>query len=63
MAIIHFIPENKTVSVADGTNLLEAARKADVLIDAPCDGTGTCGKWSGDPAVGHHRCRKPRTIG
>jgi uncharacterized 2Fe-2S/4Fe-4S cluster protein (DUF4445 family) len=44
MAIIHFIPENKTVSVADGTNLLEAARKADVLIDAPCDGTGTCGK-------------------
>ena len=44
MAIIHFIPGNKTVAVADGTNLLEAARKADVLIDAPCDGTGTCGK-------------------
>ena len=44
MATIHFIPGEKTVSVADGTNLLEAARKAGVFIAAPCDGSGTCGK-------------------
>jgi uncharacterized 2Fe-2S/4Fe-4S cluster protein (DUF4445 family) len=44
MAMIHFIPGDKTVSVTDGTNLLEAARKADVFIAAPCDGSGTCGK-------------------
>ena len=44
MATIHFIPGNQTIAVADGTNLLEAARKADVLIAAPCDGSGTCGK-------------------
>jgi len=44
VATIHFIPGEKTVSVADGTNLLEAARKAGVFIAAPCDGSGTCGK-------------------
>jgi ferredoxin len=44
MATIHFIPGDKTISVADGTNLLEAARNADVFIAAPCDGSGTCGK-------------------
>jgi uncharacterized 2Fe-2S/4Fe-4S cluster protein (DUF4445 family) len=44
VATIHFIPGDKTVSVADGTNLLEAARKAGVFIAAPCDGSGTCGK-------------------
>jgi len=44
MATIHFIPGDKTISVADGTNLLEVARNADVFIAAPCDGLGTCGK-------------------
>jgi uncharacterized 2Fe-2S/4Fe-4S cluster protein (DUF4445 family) len=44
MAAIRFIPEDKVVTVADGTNLLEAVRKAGVFIAAPCDGSGTCGK-------------------
>jgi uncharacterized 2Fe-2S/4Fe-4S cluster protein (DUF4445 family) len=44
MATIHFILENQAVSVADGTNLLAAARLAGVWIAAPCDGSGTCGK-------------------
>jgi uncharacterized 2Fe-2S/4Fe-4S cluster protein (DUF4445 family) len=44
MATIHFLPGRKTLSVADGTNLLDAARKAAVSLDAPCDGSGTCGK-------------------
>ena len=25
-------------------NLLEAARKAGIMIDTPCNGNGTCGK-------------------
>ncbi len=30
--------------VNDGDNLLEAARRANVAIDAPCSGNGACGK-------------------
>jgi uncharacterized 2Fe-2S/4Fe-4S cluster protein (DUF4445 family) len=44
MATIQFLPENKTIVVDNGTNILLAARKAGVIVDAPCDGTGTCGK-------------------
>ncbi len=32
------------VAVTAGENLLEAARKANVAIDAPCSGNGSCGK-------------------
>jgi uncharacterized 2Fe-2S/4Fe-4S cluster protein (DUF4445 family) len=32
------------VSVPEGVSLLEAARQADVAVDAPCSGNGTCGK-------------------
>ncbi|AIS53124.1 2Fe-2S ferredoxin [Thermoanaerobacter kivui] len=39
-----FKPSNKSISVTKGTNLLEAARKAGVFIDAPCGGKGRCGK-------------------
>ena len=28
----------------DGENLLELARRANVAIDAPCSGNGSCGK-------------------
>ena len=28
----------------EGDNLLEAARRANVAIDAPCSGNGACGK-------------------
>ncbi len=31
-------------SVQDGLSLLEAARAANVAIDAPCSGNGSCGK-------------------
>jgi uncharacterized 2Fe-2S/4Fe-4S cluster protein (DUF4445 family) len=44
MAAIRFIPDDKIVTVTDGTNLLEAARQAGAFIAAPCDGSGTCGK-------------------
>ena len=44
MATIHFIPEEKTDFVADGTNLLTAMQQTGVSIAAPCNGSGTCGK-------------------
>jgi uncharacterized 2Fe-2S/4Fe-4S cluster protein (DUF4445 family) len=34
----------RTLSVPRGESLLDAAKKADVAIDAPCSGNGTCGK-------------------
>ena len=41
---VTFQPENKTVQVAPGSTLLEAAQKADVHINASCNGKGACGK-------------------
>jgi len=38
------LPENITVQVAKGTNLLLAAKEAGVDIGSPCGGHGTCGK-------------------
>ena len=32
------------VSAEAGDNLLEVAQAAGVAVDAPCSGTGTCGK-------------------
>ena len=36
--------EKMTVSTMVGENLLETARKSNVVIDAPCSGNGSCGK-------------------
>lgn len=36
--------EKVTVSTMAGENLLETARKSNVVIDAPCSGNGSCGK-------------------
>lgn len=44
MPIVTFLPKNKSVEVPDGTELLEAAKKAKVEIESPCGGNGTCGK-------------------
>lgn len=42
--LVKFIPDNVTVSVEDGTNILDAQIKAGLVPDAPCGGKGTCGK-------------------
>ena len=42
--IIQFMPGGQTVTVAEGTNLLDAARSAGLTPNAPCGGKGTCGK-------------------
>ena len=36
--------EDVTIFAADGEDLLDLARKANVAIDAPCSGNGSCGK-------------------
>lgn len=44
MPVVLFQPSGKTVDVPPGTELLDAAKKADVHIDSPCGGKGACGK-------------------
>jgi uncharacterized 2Fe-2S/4Fe-4S cluster protein (DUF4445 family) len=39
-----FEPGHQSIQVPEGTNLLEAAQKADVYINASCSGKGACGK-------------------
>jgi uncharacterized 2Fe-2S/4Fe-4S cluster protein (DUF4445 family) len=41
---IHFLPDDRSVTVAAGTTLLEAAREAGVYVGAICSGEGLCGK-------------------
>ncbi len=39
-----FNPDQKEISVAKGTTLLEASRLAEVHLNASCNGNGSCGK-------------------
>jgi uncharacterized 2Fe-2S/4Fe-4S cluster protein (DUF4445 family) len=41
---VHFLPEDITVSVPDGTTILEAAHVAGLYVNSVCGGEGTCGK-------------------
>lgn len=41
---VTFMPDNVSVAVNKGTNLLDAARDAGIEIGSPCGGNGTCGK-------------------
>ena len=42
--VVIFEPEEKKVAVSAGTNLLQASQKADIYINASCNGKGSCGK-------------------
>ena len=44
MAKVVFRPSGKTIECEIGDNLLEVARRADVYIEAPCNGSKSCGK-------------------
>jgi uncharacterized 2Fe-2S/4Fe-4S cluster protein (DUF4445 family) len=44
MARVTFLPGNHTAEIAAGLTILEAARIAGVVVESPCNGTGTCGK-------------------
>ena len=41
---VRFTPFDKTVEVESGTNLLEAAGKAGIVINSVCGGDGICGR-------------------
>lgn len=41
---VRVLPVDRTLTVAEGTSLLQALQKADLRTDAPCGGQGTCGK-------------------
>lgn len=44
MGQVTFIREKKTITVPDGTTVLEAQIQAGLFPDAPCGGQGKCGK-------------------
>ncbi|MFD3155773.1 corrinoid activation/regeneration protein AcsV [Haloimpatiens sp. FM7330] len=44
MLKVKFISHDKEIEVEKGENLLKVIRKADIFIDAPCNGNGSCGK-------------------
>ena len=39
-----FQPDDVRINVSKGTNLLETAKKADIYVNASCNGQGSCGK-------------------
>lgn len=44
MVKVNFISEGIITTINKGVTILEAARKAGVMIEAPCNAAGTCGK-------------------
>ena len=40
---VTFEPEGRTLRVAEGRTVLEAAREAGIPLNSPCGGSGTCG--------------------
>jgi uncharacterized 2Fe-2S/4Fe-4S cluster protein (DUF4445 family) len=44
MPVVTFQPSGKSASMDPGTELLDAAKLANVEIATPCGGKGTCGK-------------------
>ena len=62
MKTIQFLPDKVTIEVEEGENLLAAAAKAGVYINAFCGGDGVCGKCkvkieSGEAATGKARLK------
>ena len=62
MLKVKFVPQNKEIEVAEGENLLEVARKAEIFIDAPCNGNGTCGKCKVKIVAGKVHTTKSRHL-
>ncbi|MCX7017877.1 MAG: ASKHA domain-containing protein [bacterium] len=44
MITLRLLPDNKVVELAEAAPLSEAVARADILVDHPCGGRGTCGK-------------------
>lgn len=41
---VHFLPDERVVTVAEGTSLLDAACQAGIIVDSSCGGKGNCKK-------------------
>ena len=41
---VRFLPEGAEVDVLPGTTILEAAGRANIIVETPCGGAGTCGQ-------------------
>jgi uncharacterized 2Fe-2S/4Fe-4S cluster protein (DUF4445 family) len=57
MPCITFLNEKKSVLVETGVTILEAARRAGVVIESPCNATGNCGKCTVKIPEREHRNR------
>lgn len=57
MARVEFLPAEVAIEVPEGTSLLEAARRAKVRVESPCNGAGTCGKCTAKVLDGIDRLR------
>jgi uncharacterized 2Fe-2S/4Fe-4S cluster protein (DUF4445 family) len=58
MPRVHFRSHDVTIEIAAGSSLLDAARRARIRLEAPCNGAGTCGKCKAqldDPALSQVR--------
>lgn len=44
MVTVYFKNQDTSIEVERETTILEAARKAGLVVESPCDGIGTCGK-------------------
>lgn len=44
MAEVSFYPDNISITVEEGVTILQAARRAGIVIESPCNAVGTCGK-------------------
>lgn len=62
MISVHFLPADRQIKVEYGTTILAAARLAGVLIEAPCNGAGQCGKCAvlvPSASLGHLALHEP----
>ncbi|WP_343344972.1 corrinoid activation/regeneration protein AcsV [Terrisporobacter petrolearius] len=60
MAKVFFKSHNKEVECELGEKLLDVARKADIFIDAPCNGSQSCGKCKVKLLEG--KCHTEKTV-
>ncbi|MBC7963605.1 MAG: DUF4445 domain-containing protein [Steroidobacteraceae bacterium] len=44
MAVVRFCGTDRSIEVSAGTTILQAARQAGIVIEAPCNSAGSCGK-------------------
>ncbi|MFH1651356.1 MAG: ASKHA domain-containing protein [Chloroflexota bacterium] len=55
---VTFLPDNKVVTVPEGTTLLEAAEEAGVFVNSVCGGQGLCGECRLQVVSGHAKADK-----